>query len=58
MTCKKIGVNNRVTNLCVMNCVCVCVWYMYVCVGLYIENDAICLNACSLLYDLSFSQGC
>lgn len=26
MTCKKIGVNNRVTNLCVMNCVCVCVY--------------------------------
>ena len=58
MTCKKIGVNNGVTNLCVMNCVCVCVCYMYVCVGLYIENDVICLNASSLLYDLSFSQGC
>ena len=58
MTCESIGVNNPVTNLCVVNCVCVCVWCMYVCVGLCVENDAtICLNFCSLLYDLSF-QGC
>ena len=32
MTCKKIGVNNRVTNLCVMICVCVCVYGTCMCV--------------------------
>ena len=57
MTCKKVGVNNRAANLCVMNGICVCVYGTCMCVGLCVGNDRICLGVCSVLHDLSFSQG-
>ena len=52
MTC----VNNRLANLRVVNDFCLCVVRVRVCVGLCVGNDAIYLNVCSVLHDLSFSQ--
>ena len=56
MTCEKIGVKNCVASLCMVNGVFECVSGTYV-FGLCAGNDAICLNVCSGLHDLSFSQG-
>ena len=52
MTC----VNNCLANLRVVNDFCLCVVRVRVCVGLCVGNDAIYLNVCSVLHDLSFSE--